>query len=170
MDPEGYFYYPVDPKAFPHYYTVILEPMSLSIINTRLTRGRYTSYSQIYADLKLIIQNCLYYNDSESIIAKAAAEYWSKIEPVIKQIGETLLKDYIKSGGVSKHKAPKEFSQKVVRKESRNSAPPPPTLGEEMEKTDGDKPGWDKIHVNTFEPIDKYLPVIDPYELIFFNF
>lgn len=57
---------PVDPIAMgiPHYRDIVLNPMDLQTAEENLLANKYTTMSQFYADIQLIINNSFTFNKS----------------------------------------------------------------------------------------------------------
>jgi len=64
------FLEPVDWKALaiPDYPTIIKRPMDLGTVSKRIESGQYTSVHALYADVDLVWQNAMLYNQDESFI------------------------------------------------------------------------------------------------------
>lgn len=66
------FLEPVREKLVPDYYSVITNPMDFSTIRKKFNDIAYSEPSDVLSDIQLIFENCLYYNDRRSEVAKAA--------------------------------------------------------------------------------------------------
>lgn len=55
---------PVDPVALgiPHYKDIIKNPMDLRTIGSNISERKYSTISQFYADIHLVIQNSYTFN------------------------------------------------------------------------------------------------------------
>lgn len=71
-DVKEIFHCPVDPEEVPDYHSMIKEPMDLSTMMEKVHRLEYESVESLEADFDLMIQNCLLYNDKETIYYKTA--------------------------------------------------------------------------------------------------
>ena len=156
LDVNGYFYQPVDRKLFPVYYQVIAEPISLSIIGQKLSRGQYRLFSALEADLELIVQNCHHYNSPDSPIFLAANLFWEAALPKIHECGDNVFSMYTKSGValVDRSKPKAETKPNEIKRKERAASQV--IVFEALPERD-----WDSIQLNTFETIGSYLPVID---------
>ncbi|KAG8834704.1 histone acetyltransferase [Serendipita sp. 399] len=65
---------PVNKAEVPDYYEFIKNPMDLHTMQTKLESGKYTDVETFVMDVKTIAQNCLLYNPSDSVYAKAAVK------------------------------------------------------------------------------------------------
>ncbi|KAG7303468.1 hypothetical protein JYU34_011987 [Plutella xylostella] len=61
---------PVDASQVPDYSTIVKSPMDLSTMAARLERGEYRSVDDVEADFRLMIDNCLAYNDASTVFYK----------------------------------------------------------------------------------------------------
>jgi hypothetical protein len=55
-------------RDYPDYYTVTQQPMAFRLIQKRLEQNFYTTFEAFEKDVKLIFDNAMYYNDSQSQI------------------------------------------------------------------------------------------------------
>ncbi|EGD72640.1 hypothetical protein PTSG_04375 [Salpingoeca rosetta] len=53
-------------KELPVYYDVISKPVDMAMLQQRVKKGWYTSFSDVYAHLKLMVQNAFEFNDPAS--------------------------------------------------------------------------------------------------------
>jgi hypothetical protein len=55
---------PVDWKGLglPDYPAIVKNPMDLSTVKSKLLKGDYSSFDDLFADLQLIWDNCKLYN------------------------------------------------------------------------------------------------------------
>ena len=76
MKASASFHDPVDPKSkdLKDYYKIIKKPMDLSTLLANVTAQSYDSMKDFEADLQLIWDNCIEYNEEGSPIAKQAIE------------------------------------------------------------------------------------------------
>lgn len=67
-DEKGYFTEPVDLIAVPDYLQVISNPMDLGTMKESAKNDYYTSLMELKTDFDTMIDNCLLYNDEETVI------------------------------------------------------------------------------------------------------
>jgi hypothetical protein len=81
VKPASFFVDPVDTAVFPDYTTVIRNPMWLRKVQQRLQRGEYAAPQDVWADVRLTIDNCLQYNPDtpdNADIRWCAKETWDR--------------------------------------------------------------------------------------------
>jgi histone acetyltransferase len=66
------FLEPVDPVTVHDYYTVIKNPIDLSLIEKRLDDGFYITKELFFADFRRMFDNCRTYNNEETVFFKCA--------------------------------------------------------------------------------------------------
>ncbi|KAI0984358.1 hypothetical protein GJ496_006960 [Pomphorhynchus laevis] len=64
---------PVDEKLYPEYYKVIKYPIDLQVIKKKAKCNQYSSVNEFAADVRLIFENCHFYNEDDSLIGQAAS-------------------------------------------------------------------------------------------------
>ena len=68
VDKDFYFAQPVTEKIAPKYFSIIPHPMDFSTMAKKLEEPRaYSSFEEFEADVNLIINNCLKYNQPDTI-------------------------------------------------------------------------------------------------------
>jgi len=72
---ENFFSYPVDTATYADYLQMIEVPMDISFIRNRLENNYYTNVKSVRADVKLIYDNCLKYNEEDSDIAECVKDF-----------------------------------------------------------------------------------------------
>lgn len=75
-DAQQFFAKPVSDLIAPGYSTIIQHPMDLSTIRKRITENAYKTLGDFQADIKLMCDNALKYNQPETIYYKAATKLW----------------------------------------------------------------------------------------------
>jgi len=66
------FKQPVDPKVNPNYYDIVKEPMDLQTIETKVNYKEYGCMTDFIGDIMKIFENCRYFNQEGSNVAKSA--------------------------------------------------------------------------------------------------
>ncbi|KNC52921.1 bromodomain adjacent to zinc finger domain-containing protein 2B [Thecamonas trahens ATCC 50062] len=72
VDGDGVFWHPVDPALAPRYDEIISKPMDFSTMRKKLVKGSYASLHHFELDFRLIVANCIKYNEEGSYYHKAA--------------------------------------------------------------------------------------------------
>lgn len=81
------FMKPVRKRDAPDYYTIIQCPMDFSKIRDNMNESKYSDYSKVIDDIKLIFQNCFEYNMDKSEIYKTGERLKKYFEKEAKKIG-----------------------------------------------------------------------------------
>ncbi|KAJ8711347.1 hypothetical protein PYW07_008589 [Mythimna separata] len=84
-DASDIFTEPVDLQEVPDYSTIVKHPMDLSTMGKKLDRGAYTTIDDIEADFKLMIENCLTYNNKDTVFYKAGVKMREQCLPLFRQ-------------------------------------------------------------------------------------
>ncbi|XP_050700060.1 bromodomain-containing protein 7-like isoform X2 [Eriocheir sinensis] len=71
-DPQQFFAWPVTDAIAPGYSSIISQPMDFSSMKTKIQEGAYTNLKQFQADFDLMCNNCMTYNQPDTIYYKAA--------------------------------------------------------------------------------------------------
>uniref|UniRef100_A0A8D8IIV7 Bromodomain-containing protein 7 n=1 Tax=Culex pipiens TaxID=7175 RepID=A0A8D8IIV7_CULPI len=71
-DPHQFFAWPVTDDIAPGYSSIITRPMDFSTIRQKIDDNEYTSLSEFSEDFKLMCDNAIRYNHSETVYHKAA--------------------------------------------------------------------------------------------------
>jgi len=66
------FRQPVDTKEVPEYLTIITEPMDLSTMEKKASKGQYESKKMLYMDMVKMVNNCKTFNESNSTYYECA--------------------------------------------------------------------------------------------------
>lgn len=81
---------PDDDHFAPGYYKLIKTPIDLSAIKRKLMDGQYQNRHQFREDLELIVSNCRFYNDEQSVVYGASIEFeklfktqWARVEKTL---------------------------------------------------------------------------------------
>lgn len=84
-DASDIFTEPVDLQEVPDYSTIVKHPMDLSTMGKKLDRGAYKTIDDIEADFKLMINNCLTYNNKDTVFYKAGVKMRGQCMPIFRQ-------------------------------------------------------------------------------------
>ncbi len=94
-DVDMFFTEPVDTTAVNDYLKFITEPMDLGTMKTKVQLCKYTSIDAFKYDLKLIVDNCKSYNESDTVWHKAAIkleefidEQFVQLEPFLEAFNQ----------------------------------------------------------------------------------
>jgi hypothetical protein len=78
------FLQPVDTKAVPDYLDLVKEPMDLSIVESRLFSGKYSSAYEFSSDVRKIWSNAFTYNPPDTDVYQATAQLSAYFESLFK--------------------------------------------------------------------------------------
>ncbi|XP_029825300.3 uncharacterized protein LOC8027356 [Ixodes scapularis] len=67
---------PVNEVVCPGYFSIVKEPMDLSLIAKRVEDGLYTSKEAFVKDFKRMVENCAFYNGLQSEVAGKGYRLW----------------------------------------------------------------------------------------------
>ncbi|KAL0818209.1 hypothetical protein ABMA28_008714 [Loxostege sticticalis] len=84
-DASDIFTEPVDLNEVPDYSTIVKHPMDLSTMGKKLDRGAYRSVDDVEADFRLMIDNCLTYNNKDTVFYKAGIKMREQCMPIFRQ-------------------------------------------------------------------------------------
>lgn len=67
---------PVDPVelGIPEYFTIVENPMDLTLVDHRIRNGVYTTWETFERDSKLVFENAILFNGTESDVGRMASE------------------------------------------------------------------------------------------------
>ncbi|XP_075983559.1 bromodomain-containing protein 140 isoform X1 [Anticarsia gemmatalis] len=71
--------------SVPDYSTIVKHPMDLSTMDKKLDRGAYKTIDDVEADFKLMIDNCLTYNNKDTVFYKAGVKMREQCLPIFRQ-------------------------------------------------------------------------------------
>ncbi|KAH9636947.1 hypothetical protein HF086_016886 [Spodoptera exigua] len=83
-DASDIFTEPVDLHEVPDYSTIVKHPMDLSTMGKKLDRGAYSTIDDMEADFKLMIDNCLTYNNKDTVFYKAGVKMREQCMPLFR--------------------------------------------------------------------------------------
>ncbi|XP_055603021.1 bromodomain-containing protein homolog [Uranotaenia lowii] len=101
-DIQEIFKEPVDTEEVADYRDVIKNPMDLGTMRQKLKTGYYTTIEDLEADFTLMINNCLTYNNKETIFYR----YGIKMREAGTIIFRTIRKELERAGLLEKHHPP----------------------------------------------------------------
>ncbi|MCL4132223.1 UNVERIFIED_CONTAM: hypothetical protein GTU68_050015, partial [Idotea baltica] len=82
-DPQQFFAFPVTDAIAPGYSSIINQPMDFSRMQQKIQEGAYTQISQFAEDLRLTCNNCMTYNQPDTIYFKAAKKLFQAGERIL---------------------------------------------------------------------------------------
>lgn len=80
------FKHPVNEDEAPDYYKIITHPMDLTTMENKLNSGAYTTKDSFYQDAVLIHDNCIKYNEPNTIYVRSAKAVFAKFKTLLKHI------------------------------------------------------------------------------------
>lgn len=108
-DAQEIFTEPVDVEEVPDYMDVVTIPMDLSTMRTKLREGKYETLDDMENDFNLMIQNCLAYNNKDTIFYRAGVRMRDQCGPLFKAVRKELIRD----GIVEKPQSDESIAQEV---------------------------------------------------------
>jgi hypothetical protein len=72
LDKEQIFHFPVDLALAPDYLDVVKNPLDLSTLGNHVEDKKYPDLDSFFNDVFLMFDNCMLYNDNNTIFAKRA--------------------------------------------------------------------------------------------------
>ncbi|XP_016958565.1 bromodomain-containing protein homolog [Drosophila biarmipes] len=84
---------PVDTSEVPDYTEIVKQPMDLGTMRSKLKDCQYTSLEQLEADFDLMIQNCLAYNNKDTVFYRAGIRMRDQAAPLFVQLRKELQRD-----------------------------------------------------------------------------
>ncbi|KPJ20626.1 Peregrin [Papilio xuthus] len=90
-DTSDVFTEPVDLNEVPDYSTVVKQPMDLSTMGKKLERGAYRTIDDVETDFNLMIDNCLTYNNKDTVFYKAGIKMREQCVPIFRQARRDLI-------------------------------------------------------------------------------
>ncbi|XP_041972467.1 bromodomain-containing protein 1 isoform X2 [Aricia agestis] len=127
-DSSDIFCEPVDLLEVPDYSSVVTHPMDLSTMGKKLDRGAYKTIDDIEADFQLMINNCLTYNNKDTVFYKAGVKMREQCAPIFRQARRDVidagLTDIAGNGEVeSARSSPRESPVPDEREKEREEKP-----------------------------------------------
>ncbi|CAK1541586.1 unnamed protein product [Leptosia nina] len=84
-DASDIFTEPVDLNEVPDYSTIVRHPMDLSTMGKKLDKGQYKTIDDVEADFQLMIDNCLTYNNKDTVFYKAGVKMREQCKSIFRQ-------------------------------------------------------------------------------------
>ncbi|KAF9909855.1 nuA3 HAT complex component nto1 [Linnemannia zychae] len=88
LDRQKYFAFPISAEEVQDYHDVIKNPISFQTINEKLVGHKYQSVDEFSDDVRLIYQNCLTYNDTDTPYYRSAIRQSKQAEPLLEKAKE----------------------------------------------------------------------------------
>ena len=83
-DTSHIFAEPVKPEDAPDYHSFITDPMDFSTMNVKLKNYEYENFDQFEKDFNLMIQNCLDFNNNDTLYYRTALRVRKECKPILK--------------------------------------------------------------------------------------
>ncbi|RWS14694.1 peregrin-like isoform X10 [Dinothrombium tinctorium] len=147
-DAQKIFAEPVNVKEVPDYLDFVKNPMDFSTMRTKINNNQYTSFTQFEADFHLIIDNCMFYNEKDTVYYKAALRLRDGCKNILKEAKQQMLKiGYNEAAGIhyppTSIEEPKDSLTRVANEQRRLEAQLT-QLNEELNKAQQAKSGGSK--------------------------
>lgn len=113
-DVQEIFTEPVDIEEVPDYAAVITHPMDLSKMRSKLRNGMYATLDDLENDFNLMIQNCLLYNNKDTIFYRAGVRMRDQCVPVFKSVRKELIRDGIVEKPISDEQISHEVDAELL--------------------------------------------------------
>lgn len=94
-DVQEIFTEPVDIEEVPDYTLVVTHPMDLSTMRNKLRDCKYETLDDMENDFNLMIQNCLAYNNKDTIFYRAGVRMRDQCGPLFKAVRKELIREGI---------------------------------------------------------------------------
>ncbi|XP_045771178.1 bromodomain-containing protein 1 isoform X2 [Maniola jurtina] len=121
-DQSDVFTEPVDPLEVPDYSTIVKHPMDLSTMGKKLDRGVYKTIDDVEADFQLMIDNCLTYNNKDTVFYKAGIKMRDQCAPIFRQarrdVIEAGMRDVAGQGEADEAERPRQREPSTRRRRS----------------------------------------------------
>ncbi|XP_017468029.1 PREDICTED: peregrin isoform X1 [Rhagoletis zephyria] len=102
-DTSEIFREPVDTVEVPDYLDIVKHPMDLGTMRTKLKQGQYTTLEQLEIDFDLMIQNCLAYNNKDTVFYRAGIRMRDQAAPLFQQVRKELQREGLLDNTRSEH-------------------------------------------------------------------
>lgn len=84
---------PVDTSEVPDYMDIVKQPMDLGTMRCKLKDCKYNTLEQLEADFDLMIQNCLAYNNKDTVFYRAGIRMRDQAAPLFVQLRKEMQRD-----------------------------------------------------------------------------
>ncbi|XP_015910234.1 bromodomain-containing protein 7 [Parasteatoda tepidariorum] len=91
-DPQEFFQWPVTDVIAPGYSSIISNPIDFSTINRKIDNRDYKSVAEFKSDVKLMCDNAMIYNRSDTVYFKSAKRMWHAAQKLMNRDQLTSLK------------------------------------------------------------------------------
>ncbi|KAF9919626.1 nuA3 HAT complex component nto1 [Linnemannia zychae] len=88
LDRQKYFAVPISAEEVKDYHDIIKNPISFQTIHEKLNAHKYQSVDAFADDVRLIYENCLTYNDSDTTYYRSAQRQSKQAEPLLQKAKE----------------------------------------------------------------------------------
>jgi hypothetical protein len=85
-DPQEFFAWPVTDVIAPGYSSIIAHPTDFSTINKKIDDRDYKSVADFKADIKLMCDNAMTYNRSDTVYYKSAKRLWHVAQKIMSRV------------------------------------------------------------------------------------
>ncbi|XP_013104817.2 bromodomain-containing protein homolog [Stomoxys calcitrans] len=92
-DTSEIFREPVDTTEVPDYLDIVNQPMDLGTMRSKLDNRQYTSLDQLQSDFDLMIQNCLAYNNKDTVFYRAGIRMRDQAAPLFQEVRDVLARE-----------------------------------------------------------------------------
>jgi hypothetical protein len=99
------FLVPVDVNLYPNYLAIVRTPMDLSSIRRKIEKKQYRNNEEVFAQIRLVFENCYSYNQDDSPIsiqARKLEDYFnSLLHDINAPINDVIKEVHVDYGGLS---------------------------------------------------------------------
>jgi hypothetical protein len=88
MDESGVFLHPVPENKYPHYRSVVPNPMDLGTVRERTRAHGYHSTHEFLGDIRLMVSNCERFNGQEHGLSTVARRLLENAEQLVEKNAE----------------------------------------------------------------------------------
>ncbi len=147
VDQQDIFAEPVDLEDVPDYLDHIRHPMDFRTMRRKLDDFTYESVEQVEADFNLMVENCLSYNERDTIFFRAGVRMRDLGGSIIRQAKRTV--ESVGYDGFFRHDSDRKTSQPIEMSDEQIMKEIDNFLNEEDEEEGGDGEQMsDEDHLN----------------------